>query len=95
MTAYVVIDLDVTDPQGFQEYRDQARALLKKYGARNVLTDGNPLMLEGEGAPRTLVVHEFPSMEAVRQFWDSPEYQPLKELRRRHARVRVVVGEAA
>jgi uncharacterized protein (DUF1330 family) len=37
-------------------------------------------------------VHEFPDKDAIQRFWDSPEYQPLKELRRRYARVKVAVG---
>ncbi|MEU6594719.1 DUF1330 domain-containing protein [Streptomyces sp. NPDC046881] len=95
MTAYVVIDLDVDDAAGFQRYVDAVTPLIEKAGARNLLVDDDCLTLEGDWRPPTLVIHEFPSKEAVRAFWDAPEYQPLKALRRRHSTVGVVVGEAA
>ncbi|MGW6442275.1 DUF1330 domain-containing protein [Lentzea sp. NPDC055074] len=93
MTAYVVIDLNIADPAGFQQYVDGVTPLLAKAGGRNVLTDGDALVLEGDWTPPTLVIHEFADKAAVQAFWDSPEYQPFKDLRRRYSTVRVVVGE--
>jgi uncharacterized protein (DUF1330 family) len=95
MAAYVVIDLDIADQAGFQQYVDGVTPLIEKAGARNVLTDGDALVLEGDWTPPTLVIHEFRDRAAVREFWDSPEYQPLKELRRKYSTVKVVVGETA
>jgi uncharacterized protein (DUF1330 family) len=94
MTAYAVIDLNIADEEGFQQYVDGVRPLIEKSGARNIFIDDKPLVLEGDWTPRTLVIHEFESKEAVQRFWDSPEYQPFKQLRRRYSTVRVVVGEA-
>ncbi len=95
MSAYVVIDLDVDDPAGFQQYVDSVTPLIEKAGASILVVDDNCLLLEGDVRPSTLVIHEFPSKESVRAFWDSPEYQPLKALRRRHSTVNVVVAEAS
>jgi uncharacterized protein (DUF1330 family) len=95
MTAYVVIDLDIADPEGFQQYVDGVMPLMEKAGGRNVLINEGALVLEGDWAPPTLVIHEFASRAAVQEFWDSPEYQPLKELRRKYSTVKVVVGETA
>jgi uncharacterized protein (DUF1330 family) len=94
MTAYVVIDLDVTDPTAFQEYIDGVTPLIEAAGARNLLIDDNPVVLEGDWKPATLVLHEFPSRAALQTFWDSPEYQPLKALRRTCSTVKVVAGES-
>jgi uncharacterized protein (DUF1330 family) len=93
MTAYVVIDLNIADPAGFQQYVDGVTPLLSKAGGRNVLTDGEALVLEGDWTPSTLVIHEFADKSAVQAFWDSPEYQPFKDLRRKYSTVQVVVGE--
>ncbi|MET9227173.1 DUF1330 domain-containing protein [Lentzea sp. NPDC003310] len=94
MTAYVVIDSDIADDEGFQQYVDQVFPLMAEVGARNVLDEAVPLVLEGDWSWRRLVIHEFESRKAVQEFWDSPAYQPLKELRRRYSTVRVVVGGA-
>jgi uncharacterized protein (DUF1330 family) len=94
MTAYVVIDLDIADAEGFQQYVDGVTPLIEKSGARNLIIDAEPLVLEGGWSPRTLVIHEFESKQAVEEFWNSPEYEPFKQLRRRYSTVQVVVGEA-
>lgn len=93
MTAYVVIDLDIADPEGFQRYVDGVTPLIDKAGGHNLVFDDNALVLEGDWHPKALVVHQFASKAALQEFWDSPEYQPLKELRRRYSTVKVVVGE--
>ncbi|MER7577147.1 DUF1330 domain-containing protein [Streptomyces sp. NPDC057806] len=93
MTAYVVIDLDVTDPAAFQKYIDGVTPLIEEAGARNLLIDDNPAVLEGDWKPATLVLHEFPSRAALQTFWDSPRYQPFKALRRTCSTVKVVAGE--
>ncbi len=38
-------------------------------------------MLEGDWEPQRLVILEFESMERLREWYDSPEYAPLKQLR--------------
>ncbi|MFI9407945.1 DUF1330 domain-containing protein [Nocardia sp. NPDC052316] len=95
MTAYVVIDLDIADPEGFRQYIDGVTPLIDKAGGRNLLLDDNALVLEGDWRPSTLVIHQFASRAALQEFWDSPEYQPLKELRRKYSTVKVVAGETA
>ncbi|MEV5313673.1 MULTISPECIES: DUF1330 domain-containing protein [unclassified Streptomyces] len=95
MTAYAVIDLDIADPDGFQQYIDGVTPLIERAGGHNVLIDDDALVLEGDWRPATLVIHQFASKAALQEFWDSPEYQPLKELRRRYSTVKVVVGESA
>ncbi|MDZ5446948.1 DUF1330 domain-containing protein [Micromonospora sp. 4G57] len=93
MTAYVVIDLDIATQDGFREYVEGAGPLIERFGGRNIVTDDNALVLEGDWTPPTVVIHEFPDRETVQRFWDSPEYQPLKELRRKHSTVKVVVAQ--
>lgn len=95
MTAHVVIELAVQDPEGFQQYVDRVGPLIERAGGRTVLLDPSVVVLEGDWRPPVLVIHEFPGMTEVQAFWDSPEYAPLKDLRRHHATVKVVVGTAA
>ncbi|MFC8920673.1 DUF1330 domain-containing protein [Streptomyces sp. NPDC047821] len=93
MSAYVVIDLDVDNPAGFQEYVEAVTPLIEKAGARNLVVDDDCVVLEGDWRPAALVIHEFAGKEAALAFWDAPDYQPLKALRRKHSTVRVVVAE--
>jgi uncharacterized protein (DUF1330 family) len=94
MTAYVVVDLDISDPEGFQQYIDGVGPLIDKAGGRNLTTDPHAVVLEGDWKPPVLIIHEFPDKDAVEKFWNSPEYAPYKELRRRYSSVKVVVAGA-
>jgi uncharacterized protein (DUF1330 family) len=95
MSAYVIIDLDIADPEGFQPYADQVGPLLEKAGARNLFFDADVMVMEGDWKPSQLIIFEFPDEEAVQNFWNSPEYQPLKELRRQYSTAKVIVGRPA
>ena len=83
MTAYFVIDLNVPDPQKLEEYETAANPLLKKHGAK-VLTRGavdDYDVIEGAWRPSRLVILEYPSVEAIHQFYNDPEFQPAKKAR--------------
>ena len=60
MTAYVLAEIDVTDPQGFEDYRRQVPATLVRYGGRFVVRGGHTETLEGTWTPKRVVVLEFP-----------------------------------
>ena len=83
MSAYLVVDIEVTDPEQYEEYRRQVPPLIAKYGGKYLARGGPFEKLEGDWNPRRLVLLEFPSIERAKEFYDSAEYRPLKELRMR------------
>lgn len=93
MPAYVIADVEITDPAGFEEYRRQVPATIEKYGGRFLVRGGQHETLEGDWRPHRLVVLEFPSLEAARRWYDSPEYREPKALRLKTSRGRVVLVE--
>jgi uncharacterized protein (DUF1330 family) len=95
VTAYVVIDLKVSDPEGFADYAREAADLLGRYGGRNVLVDMKPTVLEGTRQPAGLVIQAFPDAATATRWYHSPEYQRLKEIRERFSELTLVVGETA
>ncbi|MDP8924472.1 MAG: DUF1330 domain-containing protein [Chloroflexota bacterium] len=86
MAAYVIVDVDVTDPEAYKEYTSQVPATVEKYGGRFVVRGGRYETLEGNWQPKRIVVLEFPSYDRARQWYDSPEYQAILPLRERNAR---------
>ena len=60
MTAYVLVDCDVTDPVRYEEYRRLAPVVIAKYGGRYLVRGGATTVLEGEWQPKRIVVLEFP-----------------------------------
>ncbi len=93
MPAYFIVDNEVTDPAGFEEYRTQVPGTVQKYGGKFLVRGGQTQTLEGDWKPKRIVVTEFPSIEQARRWYDSEEYRPLKALRLRTARGSVVLVE--
>ena len=83
MTAYFVVDLTIPDPQKLKEYEAAANPLLKKHGARVLARagTGDYDVIEGDWQPRRLVILEYPSLEAIHDFYNDPEFQPVKRVR--------------
>lgn len=81
MPGYLIANIEVTNPAGFDEYRQKVAPLIAQFGGRYLVRGGEVKNLEGALAIRRLVVLEFPSMEAAQRFYDSAEYQPLLKLR--------------
>ena len=95
MAAYVVADVDVTNPEAYDEYRSQVQATVDAYGGRFLTRGGAVEALEGDWAPRRLVILEFESVERAKQWIDSPEYSAIKPIRWRNANTNVLVVEGA
>jgi uncharacterized protein (DUF1330 family) len=79
----MIVDLDVHDADGFQEYRKHVPALIEKHGGEYIVRGGEFEVLEGSWLPHRLVLVRFPDRQAIRAFLDDPEYAELKMLRHR------------
>jgi uncharacterized protein (DUF1330 family) len=95
MPAYLVANIDVTDPAGYEEYRKRVLPTIVTHGGRFLARGGTLDVLEGSWTPKRLVIIEFPSMVALKSWYGSPEYRPLIELRNRFARSSVVAVEGS
>ena len=93
MSAYVIVDIDVTDPQGYPEYIQLAPATITAYGGKYLARGGKTEVLEGVWIPKRLVILEFDSIQQARAWLESPEYQPARQLRHRTAVSNMVVIE--
>ncbi len=81
MAAYVIANVRVTDPDRYPEYISRVSRTIERHGGRYLVRGGEVEVLEGNWEPQRLVILEFESMERFRQFYDSPDYAPLKRLR--------------
>jgi uncharacterized protein (DUF1330 family) len=81
MSAYVLVDVEVTDAEQYDRYRPLAAASVEQYGGRYVVRGGASEVLEGDHVPHRLVVLEFPDADAARRWYHSPEYAEAKATR--------------
>lgn len=94
MPAFVIVEIEVRDPEAYEIYRSLVPASLDAYGGKFIACGGATENLEGDWAPERIVVLEFPSLERARQWWGSPEYRDAKAIRMRAARTRMIAIES-
>ena len=95
MPAYVINDMDVTDPALLEEYKKLSPATVQQYGGKFLARGGAMAVLEGDWSPKRLVILEFPSLAQAKAWADSVEYAPAKQIRQRASRSNIVVVEGA
>ena len=95
MPAYILVQVDVHDPEGYERYRGVVLPSITAYGGRFLVRGGPIETLEGTWRPPRLVILEFPDAERARAWWASPEYAGPKELRLRAARSEMILVEGA
>jgi uncharacterized protein (DUF1330 family) len=95
MSGYVIAQVEIHDPEGYEEYRKLVAPTIAKYGGRFIVRGGKSETLEGTWSPKRLVVVEFESVARAREWYFSPEYQPAKELRQKTSTGSLIVIEGA
>jgi uncharacterized protein (DUF1330 family) len=91
MAAYVIVDIHITDPKTYEDYKCQAAPTVEAFGGRYLCRGGRVEILEGDWAPGRTVVLEFPDAARARAWWDSPLYAPIKAIRHASSRTRMIL----
>jgi len=82
MSAYFVFNYSVTDPEMYGKYRSQVGPTIGQYGGAVIVATSSDVYEAVEGEPaQVLVVLEFESREKAKAWYDSPEYDAIKQLR--------------
>lgn len=91
MSAYIIVDLEITDPVNYEEYKKLAGATVEKYGGKYIVRGGKCETLEGDWHPKRIVVLEFVSTEQAKAWLNSPEYAEPRKKRHATAKTRMIV----
>jgi uncharacterized protein (DUF1330 family) len=83
--AYLIGDVEVTNPEAYAEYGRRFSATLVPFGGRLLVAGGPCEAVEGEWLPKRLVVLEFPSLQHARDWHASPDYQAIIPIRHQNA----------
>lgn len=94
--GYLYADIVVTDPVEYEKYRQLVPATIAKYGGTYTVRGGDPEVLEGksDGDIRCVVL-EFESRERLLEWYNSPDYEPVRAIRFRSARTNAVLMSGA
>ena len=93
MPAYLIAEIEVTDPAAYEGYKEITPAAVAAYGGKFIVRGGAVDSKEGGWSPSRLVVIEFASMEQARRFYDSPDYAPALAIRKAASKSRLVLVE--
>jgi len=95
MAAYVMGEIEVTDPATYEDYRKQVLATIQKHDGKFLVRGGKVEALEGGWSPKRLVLLEFPTMEQALKWYRSADYAPLIKVRQKASRGKLVAVEGA
>ena len=93
MSGYVIAHVEVTDPAQYEEYKKWSTVAMQAHGAEVCVRGGQVAQLEGDWAPRRVIVLKFPSFDKAKAFYDTPEYLKAREARAGAAIMNMVAVE--
>ena len=91
--AFSIIEVNVKDPDAFQAYVKGHLATVEQYGGKFLIANSDLEVVEGEWCPKRIVVHQWPSVEAFKAWYESDAYRPWKALRHQAAETNVILVE--
>ena len=81
MSGYVISNIDVKNPEAYEEYIDKVKPIVEKFGGEYLVIAGEYKVIDGEWKyPRTIII-KFSSYEKALEWYNSEEYQPVKPIR--------------
>jgi len=93
MSAYIIATVAINDPETYKKYTAKTPALVAKHGGKFIARGGEVTTLEGEAFNDRLVIIEFPSGQALQDWYNDPEYQDALLIRQSASEGRVLAVE--
>ncbi len=94
MSAFLVVDTKISDPDAYEEYKKLAKPIAEKYGGAYRVRGGAMDIREADlWTPTRIVIIEFPDVRSAQAFVDSDEYAPVKPIRRNNAECTLFIVE--
>jgi uncharacterized protein (DUF1330 family) len=93
MKAYIIVDVNITNPSRYEDYKKLTPASLVPYEGKFIVRGGTTETLEGEWSPGRVVILEFPSVQQAKAWWSSAGYAPAKVIRQSAADTKMIMVE--
>lgn len=92
MSAYIIVDTKINDPDAYEKYKALARPLVEKHGGIYRARGGDMDVVQSElWSPTRVVLLEFADMQSARDFLDCDDYAPVKSIRYANAECTTVI----
>ncbi|OLS19094.1 MAG: hypothetical protein HeimC2_42830 [Candidatus Heimdallarchaeota archaeon LC_2] len=98
MSAYLIADITISDPNKYSEYLKFVGATLTKFGGKLVIAVGEHSrgkieVIEGNWNPKHLVMVEFEHLDLIKKWYSSSEYQEILNLRNESSQANFIAVE--
>lgn len=93
MPAYIIVDVKITNPERYEDYKKLTPGSLTPYQGKFIVRGGAAETLEGDWSPGRIVVLEFPTRERANAWWSSDGYAPAKAIRQAASITRMILVE--
>ena len=94
MSAYMIAQIEISDPDEYQNYLAGFMPIFQRYGGELLATSKNETtVVEGEWAYPSTVIMKFPNVEKAQEWHHDPDYIKLAEHRHRSAKANLVLVE--
>ncbi len=93
MSAYVITDVEITDPDLFGEFFERVTGTVESHGGKFVARGGEIEVIMGEWTPKRLAILEFDNVQQVHTWLNSPEFVALGDILSRSSNINMVVVE--
>ena len=95
MPAYIIVDIDVHNPEAYRYYLARITPTVAECGGRYLVRGAESEVVSGDWQPKRLVVMEFPDRATARHWATCDEYQPIHALRNATASANMVIVEGS
>src|SRR3989440_12452000 len=93
MPVCIIVEIEIIDPVGYEEFKKRAAATVAQYGGKYIVRGGACETLEGDWKPKRIVILQFENMERAKAWLNSPEYAEPRKMRHRTAKTRMILVE--
>jgi uncharacterized protein (DUF1330 family) len=90
MSAYLIALVKIDDAGAYQTYATRSLEVITQYGGTILARGGESAALEGEAFTGRAVIIRFPTLECIRKFYASQQYQQARRLREGVALARMI-----
>ena len=93
MAAYLITDVEITDPALYGQFLEQMTPTVDSYGGRFIARGGSIEAIWGDWAPKRIAILEFDSTERAKSWLSSPEFTALDEIRTKSSNINMIIVE--
>ena len=81
MSAYAIVQINITNNEPYKEYLEHVTSIVEKYQGEYIVRGGKFKKMLGKWDYERTVVIKFPSYEVAIDWYNSDEYAPIKKIR--------------